>query len=87
MCTDLKVTSIFWRGNYVGKGTYHSQVLSVMKPLESGFELHVTAGYESVEDVRNPNKLSDPRSVGDRETWNHVDSVQVDKVATGIIVL
>ena len=42
---------------------------------------------ESGEDVRNPNKLSDPRSVGDRETWNHVDSVQVDKVATGIISL
>ena len=42
---------------------------------------------ESVDDVRNPDKLSDPRSVGDRETWNHVDLVQLDKVLAGIITL
>jgi len=34
---ELGVNTIVWRGSYVGKATYHSKVLPMMKPLEIGF--------------------------------------------------
>jgi len=37
LCADLGVTTIFWRGSYVGKATYHSKVLPVMKHLEEDY--------------------------------------------------
>ena len=37
LCGGFGVSSIFWRGQYVGKATYHSNVLPVMKPLEEDY--------------------------------------------------
>ena len=37
LCEQLGITTILWRGSYVGKATYHSRVLPVMKHLEPDF--------------------------------------------------
>ena len=37
LCAELGVSTILWRGSYVGKVTYHSSVLPMMKRLETDY--------------------------------------------------
>ena len=36
-CADLGISTIFWRGTYVGKALYHSKVVPVMRQLPTGY--------------------------------------------------
>ena len=53
LCDELGIRTVLWRGSYVGKATYHSKVLPVMKHLEPDFFVKQGLERNSWEPTRN----------------------------------